>query len=161
MNTDTPSTIEDRLVRTGQDMLSHPNRAGHVLLLLAAAGMAVLLAALLLTEPDLPRRTVAAFALMLAIALAWCGHAVHILANRRPLYGRHRLVAGWMATAFTGLYTVGAGLLWLIGRMPAAGAAAVAGFAMFALALFMLNRAMARVRQLESRRAALERSTAR
>jgi hypothetical protein len=148
--------IEQRLIAQGRAMLSGPGRWGHVALLAAALAMAATLGSLLATEPGLPLRTAMAFAVMLAMALAWVAYAGWVLAQRRPLYGRHKVVASSMGCGFAGLYTAGAAALWLGGDMPAAGLAAGLGVAMLGVALLLLIRARRQVQALEAWRRQLE-----
>lgn len=148
--------IEERLIAEGRAMLSGPGRWGHVALLAAALAMAATLGSLLATEPGLPLRTIVAFSVMLAMALAWVVYAVWVLAQRRPLFGRHRVLASSMGSGFAGLYTAGAAALWLGADMPAAGLAAGLGLAMLGVGLLLLIRARRQVQALQAWRRQLE-----
>jgi hypothetical protein len=148
--------IEERLIAQGHALLSRPGRWGHVALLAAALAMATTLGSLLATEPGLPLRTIIAFSVMLAMALAWVFYAGWVLVQRRPLYGRHRVVASSMGCVFAGLYTAGAAALWLGADIPAAGPAAAIGVVMFCIGLVLLIRARQQVQALQAWRRRLE-----
>ncbi|MDG5496796.1 hypothetical protein [Niveispirillum sp. BGYR6] len=150
------ATIEDRLISQGRAMLSGPGRWGHVALLAAALAMAATLGSLLATESGLPPRTITALSVMLAMALAWVAYAVWVLAQRRPLFGRHRVVASAMGSGFAGLYTAGAVTLWLGADMPGAGPAAGLGVVMLAGGVLLLIRARRQVQALQAWRRRLE-----
>lgn len=149
-------TTEKMLIAQGRDLLSGPQRLGHVALLAAALAMAATLASLLATEVGLPTRTVAAFAVMLAMALAWAAYAGWVLTRRRPLYGRHRVTASGMGTLFASLYTAGAGALWIGGGGAVAATAGFIGLILTAAGLGLLVQARRRVRDLEALRRELE-----
>lgn len=142
--------IEERLIFQGRAMLSGPGRWGHVALLVAALAMAATLCSLLATEPGLPLRTIVSFSVMLTMALAWVAYAVWVLAQRRPLYGRQKVVASAMGCAFAGLYTAGAAALWLGADIPAAGLATGLGGAMLAGGMLLLIRARRQVQALQA-----------
>ncbi|WP_149194397.1 hypothetical protein [Luteimonas suaedae] len=158
MNDKTPaSPLDARLRQLTTDALSARSRYGHVALLLAALMMCVLLGALLATEPNLPGRTRAAFAVMLAIGASWVAYATWVLRRRRPLLGNHRIVAGRMAVAFTALFLVAA-VVASIGTDGAAfRAAAAVGAVMLVLAVTVLVRAHRHVARLRAQRLELER----
>ncbi len=137
----TSATLEAQLLHLNSRTLSTRARYGHVALLLAASAMGVLLAALLATEPAMPGRTRAAMAVMLAVAACWCGYACWVLAARRPLLARHRVVAGGMAVAFTGLFVLATSALAWTTRLPGFLLAAGLGVAMLAVAIGLLVRA--------------------
>jgi hypothetical protein len=137
--------------------LSPVGRYGHVLLLLAAAGMGVLVLALLITEPALPLRTQAAFGAMLAIAACWVGYSTWALLRRRPLMHAHRVVAGAMATAFTGLFTAVALTTGALTAAPAAWWAGGMGAVMLIVALSLLLLALRTRSALLTRREELRR----
>ena len=137
--------------------LSLRSRVGHVALLLAALGMTIVVSSLWVTEPVQPARLQLGFAVMVAIGVAWAAFATWVLTHRRPLFARHRIIAGRMAVTFTsvfiaGMLAVGYGL----GRPAFYGAAAV-GLVMLAAAAFLLARAHRAFAALAERRAALER----
>lgn len=91
--------------------LSLPARLGHTALLVVAAGVSALTASLWLTEPALPLRTHIAFGAVVVIGLAWTGFAWWVLANRRVMLANQRVIASWMALAFTALFLIGAVIL--------------------------------------------------
>lgn len=141
--------------------LALPSRVGHTALLLVGLGAATIGAALLLTEVGLPGRTRLAFLAIVIIGLAWAAFALWVLARRRVLFARHRVIATGMAVAFTTLFTVGAPLAAVDAGAGAAGLlAGVVGAAMLAVALVLHVRARRRVRALTARRAELERRIA-
>jgi hypothetical protein len=140
--------------------LSPAGRYAHVLLMLAAACMGVIVLALLLTEPALPLRTQAAFGTMLAVAASWVAYSAWALMHRRPLMLAHRVVAGWMAFAFTGLFTVAAFTAAAITAALAAAWAGSLGAVMWAAALGLLVHARHRQRALLARRDELRRLVA-
>jgi len=120
--------------------LSLRARAGHLALLLAALGMGTLMAALLLTEPLLPTRTVIALAAMLAIALAWSVYAAWVLGARKTMLAHQRMVAGRIAVGAAALFTGGAALLGMTAQMPAAWAAVGLGAILLLVAAVMLQK---------------------
>ena len=137
--------------------LALPSRLGHTALLLAGLAMAALAAAHLVTEPGLPMRTRVAFGAIGAAGIAWAGYALWVLARRRVLFARHRVVAARMAVAFTATFTAGALLAGLqSGRTAGALAAAAAGAVMLAAAVTVLVRAGRRVRELTRRQREIE-----
>jgi hypothetical protein len=137
--------------------LSLPARVGHIALLLAALGSAGISAALLLTETGLPARTRVAFALMVVIGCCWVAFATWVLARRRVLFARHRVIAARMAVTFSAMFTIGSVALRWSDAAPRAWPAAMGvGLVMLAIAGFMLVRAQRRVAALIARREALE-----
>jgi hypothetical protein len=140
--------------------LSVPSRLGHVALLLAALGMTVVVMSLWLTEPALPLRTHAAFAVMTAIGLSWSAFAIWVLTSRRVLFARQRILAGRMAVTFAAVFTVGALTIALAMGAAAALAAAGTGVVMVAVAVVVLRRAHRASARLMARRDALERELA-
>jgi hypothetical protein len=137
--------------------LSMRSRIGHVALFLAAALMTAVVASLWVTEPALPVRTTAAFALMTLIGLSWMAFSGWVLASRRPLFGRDRLVAGRMAVAFTATFTGGSLAVGSVSGGTAPYAAAGMGLVLLASAVALLVRARRDVARLTMRREALER----
>lgn len=152
------ATLEARLLVLNAHVLSTPARYGHVALLLASMLMAVLLGSLLATEPALPARTGAAMQAMLAIALCWCGYAGWTLAARRPLLARHRVVAGVMAVAFTGLFAAATAALAWRTHAPGFLLAAALGLVLLAAAVTVLLRACSQRRRLLALQCQLEAS---
>ena len=157
MHADHDNELAARLQRMNTQMLSPAARYGHVALLLAAAGMSVLVAALLLTEQALPLRTQLAFGAMLAVGLAWVGYAGWVLKQRQPLFARHRVVAGRMAVGFNAAFFTVAMTACAMSGAPTARNAALAGAVMLVLAVFALVRANSAAARLIAQRQRLER----
>jgi hypothetical protein len=151
----TPDPVAATL-QLAETQLSFRARVGHLALLLAASGMGVVVASLLLTEPALPRRTVIAFAAMLLISLSWVAYALWVLTARKTLLANHRVVAGRIAAAAASIFTAGAALLGVTLQMAAAYAAAGLGALLLTLAIVLLARAQRQYQALLARRAALE-----
>ena len=156
-----PSTLADDLRRLTTLELSLPARLRYVGLLLAASTMTVVVSALLLTEPALPRRTSIALAVMAAIGLSWITFAAWVLTHKRILLGRHRIVAGRLAVSFSSVFVGGAVLVGYSTGSAAAFAAAALGVAMLALAVVVLARAKRAFTHLLKRREDLERQLGR
>jgi hypothetical protein len=154
-----PSVIAglERLARTE---LSRGARLGHVLLALVASAMTIVVVSLLLTEPALPARTVAAFGLLAVIGMGWLAYSVWVLRARRVMLARQRVVAGRLAVAFTGAFTAGCVVLAAAAAVPAAWPAAAMGGVLLAVAFVLWRRAGAAHAALLARRAALERTVA-
>jgi hypothetical protein len=136
--------------------LSMRARFAHVALLLGAAGMATAVASLWATEPALPMRTHVAFAVLVAIGLAWVVYALWALGRRHVLFGRHRVVAGWMSVGFTTMFVAGSLVVGVAGGEPAGYLSAGVGGLLLAIALAMLARARRLVARLTVRREELE-----
>jgi hypothetical protein len=137
--------------------LALPSRVRYTALLLAAVAMAGITGTLAATEPGLPLKTRATLALLSVIGLAWAALATWVLTRREVLYLRHRVVAGWMAVAFSALLTVGclaAG--WLDAGNSWWMAATGVGGTMLVVAAVVLHRARTALRALVQRRDALE-----
>jgi pimeloyl-ACP methyl ester carboxylesterase len=149
----------EEVQRLAAATLSLPARLGHVALLLAALTMAGVTGGLLATEAALPVRTQVALTAMASIASSWAAFATWVLTRRRVLLARHRVVAGRMAVAYSGLFLAGA--LTAVVIAGAASRTAVVGIltgvVMFVGAVVMLLRARRQVRVLTARRDALER----
>jgi hypothetical protein len=150
-----PPTAEFRRLLDAE--LSLRSRIGHVVLLLAAAAMTVVVASLWLTEPALPTRTTAAFAVMTLIGLSWMAFSGWVLTRRRPLFGRDGLVAGRMAVTFTSAFAGGALAVGYSSGGAAPYAAAALGLVLVAAAGALLVQARRHVARLTTRREALER----
>ena len=151
-----PALIEDLRRLTGAE-LSGPARMGYLGLLLAASMMTAIVIALLLTEPSLPPRTSIALGVMVAIGLSWMGFAAWVLTRRRILLGHHRVVAGRMAAAFSGVFCAGPLAVGYATSNRSAMAAAVLGGVMVLIAAAILIRASRDVERLSKRRDELER----
>ena len=141
--------------------LSLRARLGHVLLALAASTMTVVVVSLWMTEPGLPPRTRTAFALLIAIGVAWVAYSVWVLNARRVMLARQRVVAGRLAVAFT--FTFAAGCVFVASTTKAAAAwpALAMSLVLLALALVVWRRAEAAHATLLVRRETLERELAR
>lgn len=156
MNSPKLSVTEMQRLIAGE--LSLPSRLGYTALLLFALAMTVVVGSLWLTEPSLPLRTQAAFAVMAAIGLAWVAYAAWVLTRRRVLLAGHRIIAARMAVAFTTVFIAGSLALGLWSAAgPAAYAAAATGAVMLAVAIGMLLSARRRFATLMQRRDELER----
>lgn len=151
------AALELELQRLTAGALSPLARYGHVALLLAATLMSVLLAVLLATEPALPARTQTALAVLLAIGISWTVYATWVLRQRRPLLGQHRIVAGRMAVAFTGVFFAGALALGASTDSATYHAAAGVGASLLVLAFGVLMQAHLRVAELQRQRCELQR----
>lgn len=136
--------------------LSPVSRVGYVMLLLASLAMAAVTAALWWTEPELPARTSIALAVLTGIGLSWSAFAVWVLNNRRVLFARHNVVAGWMAVTFTAVFTLGALVIGVTTGEREAYAAAAFGAVMEAVAFVVLARGRRRFARLDARRRELE-----
>ena len=147
---------QDITMTLAETHLSFRSRAGHLALLLASAGMGIVVAALLATEPSLPQRTMLAFGAMLLISLAWVAYACWVLTARRTLLANHRVVAGRIACLAAAIFTGGAALLGMTAQFPAAWAAAGLGAILLAVAMALLLRARRQYQALLARRQELE-----
>ena len=159
LHTPSPALVSE-LHRLAALELSPRARTGYVLLLLAAAAMTAILAALLLTEPDLPLRTSVAFAAMTLIGVSWVVFAGWVLSRKRILLGKQSVVAGRMAVAFTAVFTVGAIAIGYATQQPAAKNAGGLGLVMLLVAVLMWLRAKRHFTALSNRRQELERELA-
>src|SRR3990170_206308 len=141
-----------------QDMvrreLSTPKRIGYLLMLMLTLTGAGLIGSLWLTEPaPLPLRTHVAFGLLVVINLAWSALFGWVLTRRKVLYAMHRVIAGWMAVVFCGVFLL-FGLTIAIVRMNtiALTVVGVVGIAQLLIAITVLRRARRRRRELWARR---------
>ena len=89
--------------------------------------MTTVVVSLWLTEPALPTRTSAAFAVLTVIGLGWVAFARWVLTQKNVLLVRHRLVAGRMAVAFCSVFVAGASTMAVITSQRAAWAVAMPG----------------------------------
>lgn len=152
-----PPTSKAAAQRLADAELSPPSRLSYVTLLLVALMVTVVVGSLWLTEPALPLRTQLGFAMMVVIGLSWVAFALWVLARRRVLLARHRVVAGRMAVTFTALFALGALTLgYETGRAAPYGAAAT-GLVLLAGAVAILAQANRTVARLTERRQTLER----
>ncbi|WDZ86411.1 hypothetical protein [Micromonospora cathayae] len=152
--TEGPAYGPDDIVRG----LSLPRRVGLLVAGLGGLAAAVTIGLLLATEPGgLPLRTRIAFLAMIGIGTAWAGFAGWALA-RRPLFAVDRVIAAWLAVAFSALMTVGMVTVAVMRAGPA-GVLAVGGLgvALTVVASVLLARARAYRSALLARRHELER----
>jgi hypothetical protein len=162
----TPIQPPDPSIVAGLEHLSRTElsigaRLGHVLLALVALAMTIVVVSLWLTEPALPPRTTAAFAILAIIGLAWGAYSVWVLSARRVMLSRHRVVAGRLAVAFTGTFAAGCMLLALTTSPSAAWPALAMSLVLLAVALVLWRRATAAHATLLARREMLERELTR
>ncbi len=150
----------EKIRRLAEGELSMKSRIGYVALLLAAAIMSAVVLSLWATEPSLPARTQAAFAVMSVIGCAWVGFALWVLNARRPLFARDEVIAGTMAVAFTGVFVAGAVAAVVMSGAAAAWGALFTGAGMLTVAVWRLVSAQRRFARLAVRRAELERALA-
>ena len=136
--------------------LSRKTRFAYVVLLLLAAMMTASIAALWLTEPTLPLRTHVAFGVMVGIGCSWVGLFTWALTARRPLRGRDRLAAGYLAVGCASVFTVGSSVVGYATGQTAPYPAAVMGLVMLGVAVAVLIKAQRRVAMLKARRLELE-----
>ena len=160
MTTTHATDLHARLQELTDRSLAPAARYGHVVVLLAASAMAVLVTALLFTEPGLPLRTMLAFGGLLVVAACWIAYSGWVLSRRRPLFQRHRVVAGTMATVFSGAFTLAAVGGGLITGSALAWTAALMGAGMLLGAVLLLVHARRRHAALVARRDALLRQQA-
>jgi hypothetical protein len=150
-------SLED-IRRLANGELSVKSRMGYVALLLVASAMSTVVLSLWLTEPSLPTRTQAAFAVMSLIGCAWLGLALWALNTRRPLFAKDEVIAGTMAVVFTSVFVAGALAAVIMSGAAAAWGALITGAGMLAIAVWRLVRAQRRFTRLAVRRAELERA---
>lgn len=131
-------------------------RIAHGALLAVALAMTVVVAALWLTEPDLPLRTRMALAVLAVIGAIWTGYAAWVLTQRRVLFARQRVVAGWLSLVFTSLFTVSAFGMGIAADAAAGFAAGGLGLGLVAVSALLLARDRRRFSALLERRRALE-----
>ena len=155
-----PPELVEELRRITDAELSRPARFGYVGLLLTASTMTVIVTAVLITEPSLPLRTFIALGVLAVIGSSWVAFAAWLLARRRILLGRHRVVAARLAVAFSGVFCAGA-LVVAVSSNRSAIAAAVLGGLMLLISTALLIRATRAVDRLSQRRVELERQLGR
>ncbi len=156
MNANPGAETLEPVRRIAETELSLRSRIAHGALLAAALGMTMVIASLLLTEPDLPLRTRAAFAVLAMIGAGWTGYAAWVLTRRRVLFAWQRVVAGRLAVAFTSIFTAGALCIGVVTDAPAGLAAAGLGAVLVIISVLLLSRARRRLAALVERRDALE-----
>jgi hypothetical protein len=157
--TDVPARneLEQALERLTEQALSPMQRYGYLVLVLGAATMSTVLAALLLTEPNLPLRTTIAISVLLVIAIAWLVFGLRVLSGRLPLLADRDVIAARMAVMFTATYTAGAMAFGHFAGARAMTMAAWFGMVMLVVAIALLIRATRRYAALQIMRERLER----
>jgi hypothetical protein len=160
MQSPDPSIVA-ALGRLAQTELSLRARLGHVLLALVASAMTILVVSLWLTEPALPRRTVAAFAVLTVIGPGWVAYSVWVLSARRVMLGRQRVVAGRLAVAFTATFATGCIVLTFTARAKFGWPAVAMSLTLLAVAAVLWRRAEGAHSRLLARRDQLERELTR
>ena len=146
----------DTVRRIADAELAPGSRIAHGLLLAASAAMTVVIVSLALTEPNLQLRTIVAFAVLAAIGAGWIGYALWVLTQRRVLYARQRVVAGWMAVTFTSVFTAGAFALGVVADLPAGMMSGTLGLVLVTASAMLLTRARQRLSALTARLQQLE-----
>jgi hypothetical protein len=144
-------SVEDMQNRMRSE-LSTGSRLAHTAVGVAGLGMAALALSLLATEPVLPVRTQAAFAVIAVGGLAWAAFAGWVLTRRRVLLAQHHVAASALATVLTAVFLTGAIVLRAQAGLLAIGFNA----AMLAFAIAWLLRARRRVAGLRARAEALD-----
>ncbi len=146
-----------RLERLARTELSLRARLAYVVLVLVASTMTVAIVSLWLTEPSLPARTHAAFAMLTVIGLAWTIYGAWVLRARRVMLAWQRVMAGRLAVTFTGAFTMACVLLAATTSVAASWPAAAMGIVLLAVAIALWRRAEANYAALAARRDTLER----
>jgi len=148
--------VKDIQVRLAGE-LSLRARLGYVGLFAASLLMASGVAALTVTEINLPGRARAAFVLLIVIGLSWAWFAGWMLARRRVLLAGHRVLAARLALACCSVYTIACIALGVSGQASAgAFVAAAIGAGQTAIAALLYVQARRGVDALVARRRALE-----
>jgi hypothetical protein len=153
----TPEKNASPTLRLLDGQLSFRARAGHLALLLGAAGGSAVIAALLATETGLPQRTMVALGALLTIGASWVGYAAWVLTARRTLLANHRVIAGRIAVAAALVFLAGSVAVGMTTQAASAYAAGGLGAVMLAIAVVLLMRASRNYSALLQRRAELER----
>lgn len=156
MSAVTDTDAHDAIRRIADAELSPASRIAHGLLLAAALAMTLVIVSLGLTEPDLPLRTKAAFAVLAAIGAGWTGYAAWVLTHRRVLFARQRVIGGQLAVTFTSIFTLGGFAIGAGAGIPAGFVAGGFGLALIAVSLLLLARARRRLAALNDRLKQLE-----
>jgi hypothetical protein len=131
--------------------LSLGARLGYTALLVVAGSVAALTAELWLTEPALPLRTHSAFGAIVIVGVSWTAYAWWVLRNRRVMLANQRVIASWLAAAFSALFLVGAVVL----RDRVGTGGVVVGTTLFGIACVNLAAARRRFTRLTERRDSL------
>jgi hypothetical protein len=132
--------------------LSTATRLGYTALAVISLGVTGVVTSLLMTEPFLPFRTQAAFAVIALGGLAWAGLAIWVLTRRRVLLAQHRVTASTLAVALAAVFLAGAIAL----RERAGMLAVLFNGAMLIVALIWAARARRWMAALNERRRALD-----
>jgi hypothetical protein len=137
--------------------LSPVSRVGYTVLLVVSLTTAVAMGSLWVTEPSLPARTHAAFAVMVTMSLTWATLAGWVLMRRRVLLGIDRVLSATVGVVFSGIAAVGMASVgyWGGAGRPAYGGALV-DVGLCAVAVLLLIRARRRLAELARRRTELE-----
>jgi hypothetical protein len=98
----------DELLQRLEAPLSLRRRVLYLTVGLAGLTGSALIALLWATEPALPTRTQAAFAVLITIGLGWAAFGAWAVTRRAPLYARDRVVAAGLALAAWLLFAAGA-----------------------------------------------------
>lgn len=135
--------------------LSHRSRVTHAGLLVLSLAMATSVTSLWLTEAALPRRTHAAFGMLVVVALAWAAHAAWVLTHRAVLLVPHQVRAARLAMACCLVFLIACAAAWVIYGGQAPIFSLLTSMVMCAAALFNLRRARSRHAALLRRRSEL------
>ncbi|WP_436531963.1 hypothetical protein [Actinoplanes sp. HUAS TT8] len=108
--------------------LSLRRRVFYLIVGLAGLTGSALIGLLWATEPGLPARTSAAFAVLVVIGLGWAGFGGWAVSRRAPLFARDRVIAAWLGAGAWLVFALGAVLIAvtpvLLGVVLALGAVA-------------------------------------
>ncbi|HEY3472276.1 MAG TPA: hypothetical protein VGL47_44570 [Amycolatopsis sp.] len=142
--------VPEDLERALAAEVSLRSRMRHVAVGLAGASGAAVLTVLWVTEPHpLPAGTQAAFAVLIAVGLAWAAFAGWVLSRRRPLFARDRVLGARLALAVSvGTCVAGTALAAARGTTAETLATALTGGVLVMAAGLLLARAHARRRAL-------------
>jgi hypothetical protein len=123
--------------------LSTPSRIIYLLFFLVTLTAAALVGTLWLSEPGpLPMRTHVAFGLLAIVNLAWSSLFGWVLARRKVLFAMHRVIAGWMALLFCGVFLLfGLSIALMKVNLTAIVAVGLVGAAQVIAAVVVLRRA--------------------
>jgi hypothetical protein len=91
--------------------LSLRRRVGYLAVALAGLIGSALIGLLWATEPGLPPRTAAAFAVLVVIGLCWAVFGGWAVTRRTSLFARDRVVAGWLGLGAWLVFTAGAAVI--------------------------------------------------
>lgn len=146
-----PEAVKDFLRREA----SWERRRAYVWVLLAASMTTAVVVSLLLTEPNLPLRTRAAFAVLSLLGATWSGFAIWVLSRKSALFAVQRVWAGRLAVLGSSLFTAGAAAVQMFGNVQA-WPAVLFGLSMIAVALVVLSHGQREHQALLLLRASLE-----